>query len=156
MANTGETNFIGTVLEISGDDGTTWSKVVCNEGVVPIDFGTKKETEFTCLETGIPTASLGSLTFEEASFSYFWTQSATNAGDTSIKTAHSATNPEEQKIDVKITMNNKIDTETVGTTFVIPFKVKGYKHIGETDGVWKTETTWKQIGLPVETAAVVP
>ena len=149
MANTEETGVVGTIVEISGDDGTTYNKVVCNENAIDIDYGTQDESTFDCLETGTEKTVLGINRFQEQTFMYVWTQALTNAADTTIRTAKNATNMADKEIKVKVTMANTTDLETVGTTYVVPFIVKGYTHRGESGGKWTTETVWKQNGAPV-------
>ncbi len=149
MANTTETPFTGTIVEVSGDDGATWEKFVCNEGAIDIDWGVADETEFTCLESGVTHTIFGANKFSEQTFVYTWTQALTNAADGIVKTAKTSG----AEIKARITMNNKTSGETAGTTYVIPFRVKGYTHKGEANGKWTTETIWKQNDYPVETAA---
>jgi len=149
MALTIETPFTGTVVEVSIDGSTGWEKFVCNEGAIDIDWGVADETEFTCLETGATKTIFGSDKFSEQTFPYTWTQAATNAADTIVKNAKT----NRTTIYARITMNNADGAETVGTTYVIPFKVKGYTHKGEVNGKWTTETVWKQNDYPTETAA---
>ena len=50
-------------------------------------------------------------------------------------------------------MNNATGDETTGTTYVTPYRVKAYQHLGEKGGKWKTKISLLQIGEPVETAA---
>ena len=149
MALTGETPFTGTIVEVSSDDGTTWEKFVCNEGAIDIDWGVADETEFTCLETGVTHTIFGANKFKEQTFVYTWTQALTNAADGIIKAAKTSGN----EIKARITMANKTDAEASGTTYVIPFRVKGYTHKGAANGKWTTETVWKQNDYPTETAA---
>jgi hypothetical protein len=149
MANTGETPFTGTVVEVSSDGGSTWEKFVCNEGAIDIDWGVADETEFTCLESGVTHTIFGSNKFSEQTFVYTWTQSLTNAADTIVKEAKL----NGTEILARITMNNTTDGETTGTTYKIPFRVKGYTHRGEQNNRWFTETVWKQNDYPVETPA---
>ncbi|RLD03940.1 MAG: hypothetical protein DRI32_06590 [Chloroflexi bacterium] len=149
MALTTETPFTGTVVEVSEDNGTTWEKFVCNEGAIDIDWGVADETEFTCLETGVTHTIFGSNKFTEQTFVYTWTQELTNAADTTVKTAKLSG----AEILCKITMNNTTTGETTGTTYEIPFRVKGYTHKGEQNNRWFTETVWKQNDYPTETAA---
>ena len=149
MANLNETTYSGTIVEVSDDDGLTWEKFVCNEDAFDIDWGTADETEFTCLETGVTKTIYGANKFGDQTFVYTWTQELTNAADGIIKAAKTSGS----EFLAKITMNNTTDTETVGTTYEIPFRVKAYSHKGEQNGKWTTETIWKQNDYPVETAA---
>jgi hypothetical protein len=91
----------------------------------------------------------GANKFQDQTFAYTWTQALTNEADSIVKTAKL----NGTEILARITMNNKTGIETVGTTYEIAFKVKGYTHKGEVNGKWTTETVWKQNGYPVETAA---
>ena len=152
MANTTETPFTGTIVEVSEDDGTTWEKFVCNEGAIDIDWGTADENEFTCLESGVTHTIFGANKFSEQTFVYTWTQALTNVADGIIMAAKLSG----AEIKARITMNNKTGTETEGTTYIIPFRVKGYTHKGEANGKWTTETIWKQNDYPVATDAVTP
>jgi hypothetical protein len=149
MALTGETPFTGTVVEVSEDGGTTWEKFVCNEGAIDIDWGVADETEFTCLESGVTHTIFGSNKFTEQTFVYTWTQELTNAADGIVKTAKL----NGTEIQARITMNNTTTGETTGTTYTIPFRVKGYTHKGEQNNRWFTETVWKQNDYPTETPA---
>ncbi len=149
MANTQETPFTGTIVEVSDDDGATWEKFVCNEGAFDIDWGTADETEFTCLETGVTKTIFGANKFGDQTFVYTWTQALTSAADGIIKAAKA----DGTEIKARITMNNATDAEVIGTTYEIPFRVKAYAHKGEQNSKWTTETTWKQNDYPVETAA---
>ena len=150
MALTIETPFTGTIIEVSDDSGATWEKFVCNEGAIDIDWGVADETEFTCLESGLTKTIFGANKFTEQTFVYTWTQALTNDADAIIKAAKTSGN----EIQARITMANKTGAEASGTTFVIPFRVKGYTHKGEANGKWTTETVWKQNDYPTETAAV--
>ena len=149
MALAIETPFTGTVVEVSDDSGTTWEKFVCNEGAIDIDWGVADETEFTCLESGVTKTIFGANKFQEQTFVYTWTQAATNAADAIVKAAKTSG----AEILARITMANTTGVETVGTTYEIPFRVKGYTHKGEQNGKWTTETVWKQNDYPTETAA---
>ncbi|RLG39371.1 MAG: hypothetical protein DRO01_05790 [Thermoproteota archaeon] len=149
MANTEETPFTGTVVEVSDDDGATWEKFVCNEGAFDIDWGTADESEFTCLETGVTKTIFGANKFSDQTFDYTWTQALTNGADEIIKAAKASG----AEFKARITMANKTDSETSGTTYEIPFRVKAYAHKGEQNGKWTTETIWKQNDYPVETPA---
>ena len=149
MALTGETAFTGTIVEVSDDSGVTWEKFVCNEGAIDIDWGVADETEFTCLESGVTHTIFGANKFTEQTFVYTWTQALTNAADGIIKAAKTSGN----EIQARITMANTSGAEVTGTTYVIPFRFKGYTHKGEANGKWTTETVWKQNDYPTETAA---
>ena len=149
MAKTEETAFTGTIVEVSVDGATGWEKFVCNEGAIDIDYGVADETEFTCLESGVTKTIFGANKFSEQTFVYTWTQALTNAADSIVKAAKASG----EEIFARITMANTTDAETVGTIYVIPFRVKGYTHKGEANGKWTTETVWKQNNYPVETAA---
>jgi len=153
MANTGSTGFIGTVVEVRKLGTDSWAKFVCNKNAIDIDFGTNDESTHLCLETGQEEVVFGANKFSDQTFEYVWTQALTSAADDIVRAAKLATNNEDKKIEIRITMNNATGDETVGTTYIVPFAVKGYKHKGEDNGIWKTETQWRQIGLPVETAA---
>ena len=150
MPLTIETPYTGTVVEVSADSGTTWEKFVCNEGAIDIDWGVADETEFTCLESGVTKTMFGANKFTEQTFLYSWTQSLTNEADKIVQEAKMLN----KEILCKLTMNNKVGIETEGTTFEIPFRVKGYTHKGEQNGKWTTETVWKQNDYPTETPAV--
>ncbi len=152
MANSTETPFTGTIIEVCDTVDGTYKKFVCNEGAIDIDWGVADETEFTCLETGVTHTIFGANKFTEQTFVYTWTQALTNAADGIIKAAKTSG----ASIFAQIEMNNKTDTETTGTTYIIEFRVKGYTHKGEQNGKWTTETIWKQNEYPTETAAVVP
>lgn len=152
MANTGATPVVGTVVEVRKLGDTAWKKFVCNEGAIEVDFGESEQVTIECLEAGEEQTFPGTKKYPEQTFEYMWTQALTNEADTIVRNAHLATNAEDKKIEVRLTMNNAT-TEATGTTYVIPFIVLGYKHKGEAKGVWKTETKWKQIGQPAETAA---
>ncbi|MFT7880712.1 MAG: hypothetical protein ABXS91_10000 [Sulfurimonas sp.] len=149
MANSAETPFTGTIVEVCATVDGTYEKFVCNEGAIDIDWGVADETEFTCLESGVTHTIFGSNKFSDQTFVYTWTQAATNAADTIVKDAKTSG----AEIYAKITMNNKTGAETTGTTYVIPFRVKGYTHKGEASGKWTTETVWKQNDYPTEAAA---
>jgi len=153
MANTGKTMYGGTVVEVRKKGDTDWEKFVCNANAIEIDFGTNDEQSDYCLETDTEDVTLGMNKFSDQTFEYTWTQAATNAADTIVRSAKTATNDADKEIEVRLTMNNATGSETTGTTYIIPFKVKGYKHKGEQNGKWKTETTWRQVGIPVEAAA---
>lgn len=149
MALAIETPVTGTVVEVSVDGATNWQKFYCNEGAIDIDWGVADETEFTCLETGVTKTIFGANKFSEQTFMYVWTQAATNAADTIVKDAKTSG----AEIFARITMANTTGIETTGTTYIIPFRVKGYTHKGEVNGKWTTETVWKQNDYPTETAA---
>ncbi len=149
MALAIETPFTGTIVEVSEDGTTGWEKFVCNEGAIDIDWGVADETEFTCLESGVTHTIFGANKFTEQTFVYTWTQALTSAADGIVKAAKL----DGSQIYAKITMNNTTDAEVIGTTFVIPFRVKGYTDKGVANGKWTTETIWKQNDYPVETAA---
>lgn len=153
MANTEETGVVGTVVEVSGDSGSTWEKFVCNENAIEIDYGTQDESTFDCLETGTEKTVLGINRYKEQTFMYVWTQELTNAADTAVRTAKNAINIADKAIQIKVTMANASGIEVTGTQYVVPFIVKGYTHKGESGGKWTTETTWKQNGIPVATVA---
>ncbi|MBD3795721.1 MAG: hypothetical protein IE881_07295 [Epsilonproteobacteria bacterium] len=153
MANIAETGTIGTIVEVAEYGTSVYNSFVCNEGAIDIDWGTQDENTFTCLATGEERTVLGANKYKEQTFEYVWTQALTNAADTTIRNAKIATNIEDKKVNFRVTMNNKTGAETSGTIYVIPFIVKGYVHKGEKGGVWKTEATIKQIGIPVETSA---
>ena len=153
MANTGKTRYTGTVVEVRKTGTTTWEKFVCNKNAIEIDYGTNDETTDICLETGEEDVTLGVNKFGDQTFEYTWTQALTSAADDIVRAAKLASSDADKGIEIRITMDNATDGETVGTTYIIPFMVKGYKHKGEDGGKWITETTWRQTGLPAETAA---
>lgn len=153
MANTGETNYLGTVVEVAKNGTTTWDKFVCNEDAIEIDFGASETTSRTCLETGDEIVGVGSNKYGEQEIDYVWTQELTNAADTTIRNAKLATNSEDKKVNLRITMNNAEGTEVKGTIYIVPFTVISYKHLGVKNGVWTTKAKLKQIGIPVATPA---
>jgi len=152
MANTEATSVVGTVIEVRKMGDTAWKKFVCNDNAFEIDYGESEQITYECLESGEEKTVAGTKKYSDIIFEYVWTQALTNEADSIVKAAHEATNTENKKIEVRLTMDNAT-TEATGTTYVIPFIVLGYKHKGEAKGVWKTETKWKQIGQPTETAA---
>jgi hypothetical protein len=152
MANTGKTLYAGTVVEVRKLGTTDWYKFVCNSNAIEIDFGTEDEKVEVCLETNEEDISFGANKYSDQTFTYTWTQALTSNADDTVRAAKLATNFEDKKIEIRLTMNNAT-TEAVGTTYVIPFAVKGYKHKGEESGKWFTEVTLRQIGQPAETAA---
>jgi len=152
MANTGKTQYLGTVVEVRLQGETVFEKFVCNTGAITIDFGTYDVSETDpCLETGDTEKVFGAKKYEDQTFDYAWTQALTNAADTKMKQAHDSKGT--TIVEFRLTMDNATDAETTGTTYIIPFKVNGYKHLGESGGVWKTEAAVVQAGDPVETAA---
>lgn len=153
MANTGKTRYTGTVVEVRKKGDVTWEKFLCNRNAIEIDYGTNDENSDVCLETGVEDVTLGVNKFGEQTFEYTYTQAATNAADAVIAAAKLATNSEDKEVEFRLTMDNATGLETSGTTYIIPFSVKGYKHKGEDGGKWLSETTVRQIGLPVETPA---
>jgi len=153
MANTGPTVVVGTVVEVRKKGDTVWEKFVCNEGVLEIDYGTDEQISRTCLEDGKEITFSGITKFNEQTFTYAWTQDLTNNADTIVRNAKLAKNDADKEIEIRVTMPNATGDETTGTSYVIPFKVLGYKHKGENNGVWETETTWKQTDIPAETDA---
>ena len=152
MANTGKTQYLGTVVEVRAKGSTVWEKFVCNTGAITIDFGTYDVSETDpCLETGATEKVFGAKKYDDQTFDYAWTQALTSAADGIMKTAFDSKGTSE--VEFRLTMDNTTGTEVTGTTYVIPFKVNGYKHLGESGGVWKTEAAVVQSGDPVETAA---
>ncbi len=153
MANTGKTRFTGTVVEVRKKGETEWNKFVCNKNAIEIDYGTNDETTDVCLETGDEDVVMGTNRFGDQTFTYTWTQAATNAADAVIAAAKVATNSTDKEVEFRLTMDNTTDAEVLGTTYIIPFAVKGYKHKGEEGGKWLSETTVRQLGIPVAAAA---
>ncbi len=153
MAKTGKTTYAGTVLEFQKKGATAaWGKVLCATDALEIDWGDKKEAKDICLE-----ALPGEKNFDEPEYSsqdldYYWTQQGTNTADSVIKTAFDTDVDDDQIVEVRTTMKNET-IEVVGTTYVVPYKVIGYKHMGETDGKWKTKVKLHQVGAPVEAVA---
>ena len=125
---------------------------MCNTGAINIDFGTYdvSETE-PCLETGETEKVFGAKKYDDQTFDYAWTQALTNAADGKMKEAFDSKGT--KIVEFRLTMDNATGSETTGTTYVIPFKVNAYKHLGENGGIWKTEVSVVQAGDPVETAA---
>ena len=153
MANTGKTRFTGTVVEVRKRGETVWAKFLCNKNAIEIDYGTKDENVTECLEDGVEDVTLGVAKFSDQTFEYVYTQASTNAGDIVMKNAHTATKDADQQIEIRLTMDNATDAEAIGTTTIVPFVVKGYKHKGEEGGKWISEVSMRQIGVPVETVA---
>jgi hypothetical protein len=153
MANTGKTRYTGTVVEVRKKGDVAWEKFLCNKNAIEIDFGTNDESTDVCLEAGVEDVTLGVNKFGDQTFEYTWTQASTNAADAIILAAKIATNGTDKEVEFRITMDNATGAEALGTTYIIPFAVKGYKHKGEDGGKWLSETTVRQIGIPVETAA---
>jgi len=152
VANVGKTQFLGTKVEVRKKGDTIWDKFVCNSGALNIDFGTYDVSDTApCLETGETEKVFGGLKYEDQTFVYAYTQASTNAGDTTMKNAHASKGAEE--VEFRLTMNNKTGVEVDGTTYIIPFKVSAYKHLGESGGIWKTEVSVVQTAIPVETPA---
>ena len=153
MANTGKTAVGGTLVEVRKQGTTGWEKFVCYDTVPEIDYGSKDESSDYCMETDSEDVTLGMKKYGDTTFPYTWTQALTNAADGIIKAAFDAANDADQIIEARTTMQNATGAEATGTTYITPYKVKGYKHKGEKGGKWTTETTWRQTGDPVETAA---
>ena len=153
MANTGKTSLLGTVVEVQKKGETAaWEKFVCNPGALDIDFGEYQTSKSEpCLEDGKTEDIFEGLEYSEQTFKYVWTQALTNAADTKIKEAFDTKGV--QEVEFRTTMNNKTGSEAVGTTYIIPFKIKAYKHLGNDGKVWTTEIKVIQTGEPVETAA---
>jgi len=65
MANTGKTQYLGTVVEVRLQGETVFEKFVCNTGAITIDFGTYDVSETDpCLEDGATDKVFGAKKYE--------------------------------------------------------------------------------------------